>query len=104
MVVSSSGPPILVVGELTCLMCARSLGSVEADSWPLPAGTLFRPSQGNSTPEQIVDWRRLRCQFCGGILEIVELQRRRLEPPLDWHADPPRRGRPPKNAAREDGA
>lgn len=93
--VSSSRSRMFVV-ELVCLWCARQLGTLESAVWPsvLPV-RLNRPGFPTVT---IPDWRRLRCETCGGAAvtdEVSELVIRN-EPRIDWDSDKPRRGRPPK--------
>ena len=87
--------------DLGCLMCGRDLGVLQADSWPT-----YRPvvlSQAGAPAAQVADWRRLRCAVCGGaaIPAEVSCQRVRHEVPIDWAADRPRRGRPPKRLAAQ---
>ena len=81
--------------ELGCLLCARDVGVLESSAWPSCAGSLLRPAM----PAVVVpDWHQLRCDTCGGSVIPMEVARRwiRNEPPIDWLADRPRRGRPPK--------
>jgi hypothetical protein len=86
--------------ELNCLMCGREFGVLECGAWPeFGAATLRRPHFPTVT---VLDWRQLRCTVCGGAAMPVEIVSRpvRTERPIDWDADKPRRGRPPK--ARHD--
>jgi transcriptional regulator with XRE-family HTH domain len=89
----------MFVVELTCLLCARELGTLESSVWPTAAPVaLKRPGLPAAT---ITDWRRLRCETCGGSAITDEVRERvaRNEGPIDWSADKPRRGRPPKAVA-----
>ncbi len=89
--------------EIGCLLCARDVGVLECAAWPSCAGMLLR----RAMPAVMVsDWHQLRCDACGGSLIPVEVTRRwiRNEPPIDWLADRPRRGRPPKRLAAQSGS
>jgi hypothetical protein len=82
--------------ELRCLLCARTIGSLEAEHWPFLGPMLFRRA-GDDLPVRITDWRRLRCAFCGGNPYPDEVATTRVYLPLRLgDDDPPRRGRPPK--------
>ena len=86
--------------ELGCLLCARDVGVLESSAWPSCVGSLLRPAM----PAVVVpDWHQLRCDTCGGSVIPMEVARRwiRNEPPIDWLADRPRRGRPPKRLAAQ---
>ena len=86
--------------ELTCLQCARELGVLESAAWPTTAGRLLR----SGLPDlQVPDWRRLRCGACGGSAIPAEVTRKLVqrEAPIDWLAERPRRGRPPKRLAAQ---
>ena len=92
--------------ELTCLLCGRDLGSLESNAWPTCRQVVLR--QAGVPPAQLADWRRLRCAVCGGAAMPTEVTCRlvRNEAPMDWAAERPRRGRPPKwlVAQRADGS
>jgi len=82
------------------LLCARDIGVLESAAWPSCTGTLLRPA----LPAVLVsDWHQLRCDTCGGSVIPEEVTRRwiRNEPPIDWLAERPRRGRPPKRLAAQ---
>jgi len=82
--------------ELRCLLCARTIGSLEAEHWPSLGPMLFRQA-GADLSVRIADWRRLHCAFCGGNAYPDEVTTTRVYPPLRLvDDDPPRRGRPPK--------
>lgn len=98
-----TSPPLLparrrvrFVVDLGCLMCGRDLGVLQSDTWPTYHPVLLR--QTGAPPAQVADWRRLRCAVCGGAAIPTEVTCRlvRNEVPIDWAADRPRRGRPPK--------
>ena len=85
--------------ELQCLLCARELGVLESASWPA-YGRLVLYRTG--LPAVLVDdWRRLRCAVCDGAAMPAEILTRpvRIETPIDWSSERPRRGRPPKRQA-----
>ena len=89
--------------EIGCLLCARDVGVLECAAWPSCAGILLR----RAMPAVMVsDWHQLHCDTCGGSVIPVEVTRRwiRNEPPIDWLADRPRRGRPPKRLAAQSGS
>ncbi len=86
---------VVVCASLTCYLCGRLAGVVEAPlvgTWP--AVVWFRPA-GSATAERTV-WRQVRCVGCGGatFLDDFETLRQRVER-IDWSLDRPRRGRPP---------
>jgi DNA-binding transcriptional regulator YdaS (Cro superfamily) len=83
--------------EVSCLMCGRAVGELISASLPLPAVVGFRPS--GSRLERAVAWRCLRCGTCGGSAWLGEVQCHSIYPAVDWSADRPRRGRPPKSPA-----
>jgi hypothetical protein len=62
---------------------------------------LLRQS-GRDQPVQIENWRRLRCDRCGGplFLDETEVVTRRYEN-YNWLDERPRRGRPPKRLIEE---
>src|SRR6266536_2287254 len=88
--------------ELGCLLCARDVGVLECAAWPSCAGTLLCRGM---PAVAVSDWHQLRCDTCGGSIIPVEVTRRwiRNEPPIDWLAERPRRGRPPKRLAAQSG-
>lgn len=81
--------------ELRCLLCGRNIGRLETAYWVCIGPVLFRPA-GVDHIVRVTDWRRLRCASCGGNAIPDEVTTIRVYPPLRWHDDPPRRGRPPK--------
>jgi hypothetical protein len=89
--------PKRFMGELTCLLCGRTLGTLDGGaSWP-PRGEalLYRP--GSDEPTSVTGWWRLRCDTCGGALLATEIISRamRIEAAVDWRTVGIRRGRPP---------
>lgn len=88
--------------ELSCLLCARDMGVLQSPVWPTCAGRLLRPGL---RAVDVPDWHHLRCGTCGGSVIPVEVIRQvvRMEPSIDWSAERPRRGRPPKRLAAERG-
>jgi hypothetical protein len=89
-------PKVVTRFDLRCLLCARVLGSVEADGWP-PAGPVLFRAEGGQQVVHVADWRRLRCGSCGGGGYPDEVRTARVYPPVRWGDDDrPRRGRPPK--------
>jgi hypothetical protein len=87
--------------ELVCLMCNRDIGILECSAWPTYGPVALR--QPKTPPVLVGDWRRLRCGTCRGAAIPDEITRRftRVEAPIDWLADRPRRGRPPKALAAQ---
>ncbi len=87
---------VVILVELRCLLCARTIGSLEAERWLALGPMLFRPA-GVDHPVWITDWRRIRCALCGGNSYPDEVTTVRVYPPIRWDdSDRPRRGRPPK--------
>ena len=82
--------------DLACLLCGAPIGTVESPQATIPARVSMR-RPGERTPTVIDDWRRLRCDRCGGaaIVEESRAVERYIEPP-DPDEGRPRRGRPPK--------
>lgn len=89
------------VADLKCYMCGSVVGSVESEQ-PLTAAShggrpvLVRQA-GSDTPTTVRNWRRLRCDRCGGplFLDESDVVTRRYEE-YNWLDERPRRGRPPK--------
>jgi hypothetical protein len=92
---SASRRSIVFTIELSCLLCAREAGVLQSPIWPACAGSFLRPGVPAVHP---TDWHHLRCETCGGSVLPSEVTRMVVhsEPPIDWLADRPRRGRPPK--------
>jgi hypothetical protein len=100
--VPSSPAPVppcqrMFVAEIACLLCARPVGTARANRWPPTGLVLFQPASSSTASPLATIWR-LRCPVCGGNTAVNELTVRtvRLEAPIDWQADRPRLGRPPK--------
>jgi hypothetical protein len=69
-----------VTVERACLLCGRSQTIEISRSAPRPT----------------------RCTICGGSIIIVEVSRQRVRlETVDWRAERPRRGRPPKGLATQ---
>ena len=86
-----------VRGDLVCLLCARTVASVQGPR----DRRLARSSVRLQMPEHADSIRRMRCPYCAGRLwlqdtEDVFVDRR----PLSGEDLRPRRGRPPKAAAQ----
>jgi hypothetical protein len=57
---------------------------------------------GGDTPVQVLNWKRLRCDRCGGPLFLDESDViTRREDHYNWLDERPRRGRPPKRLIEE---
>ena len=84
-----------VRGELTCLLCTRTVAQVQG-----PRTQRFTPTSIRVRAREHMDAiRRMRCPYCAGRLwlqnvEDIYVERLPLEPE-DFR---PRRGRPPKVA------
>ncbi len=87
----------IFVVEITCLLCARPVGTARSNQWPPNAPISFQPADSLSAT-MLLTWWRVRCTVCGGNTAAREVATRtiRIDQPIDWRADPPRRGRPPK--------
>ena len=90
----------LFIAEIVCLLCGRETGIAAAEHWPPTGPILFQPPDAK-TPWVVRAWWRIRCAVCGGNTAADEVTARtvRLEPPIDWREERPRRGRPPKRLA-----
>jgi hypothetical protein len=93
------------VADLKCYMCGSVSGSIESEHALTGAAALVRPvflHQAGREPVQVVNWRKLRCDRCGGplFLDETEIVTRRYED-YNWLEERPRRGRPPKRLIEE---
>jgi hypothetical protein len=94
------------VAELKCYMCGSVSGSIESEQSLTGAAAIARPvlfrAAGQDQPLQIINWRRLRCDRCGGplFLDEQDVITRRYEE-YNWLDERPRRGRPPKRLIEE---
>jgi len=94
------------VADLKCYMCGSVSGSVESEQSLTGAAALARPvllrQAGTDQPVPIANWRRLRCDRCGGplFLDETDVVTRRYEE-YNWLDERPRRGRPPKRLIEE---
>ncbi len=94
------------VADLKCYMCGSVVGSVESEqsltATPhITCPVLVRQS-GRDTLAAVPNWRRLRCDRCGGplFLDEADVVTRRYEE-YNWLDERPRRGRPPKRLIEE---
>jgi len=89
--------PVRFMAELTCLLCGRGQGCLEAGMWP-PRGTALLRRPGAEQPIPVTERQRLCCGSCGGAVIVAEVAALAVRPeaPPEWEAEPPRRGRPPK--------
>lgn len=88
---------VRVIAELACLLCGRGQGLLEATTWP-PTGPVRLHAMPGCAPVRLEAAARLHCGTCGGSVVTTEVSTQRIwiDVPVDWHADRPRRGRPPK--------
>ena len=92
-----------VTVEFGCLMCAREFGVLVCAALPV-AGVVRIEQPGGFHLELPVDRLRfLRCATCGGSVLPSEVTREevRVERPINWAEDRPRRGRPPKSLVEQ---
>jgi hypothetical protein len=76
----------------SCILCGEPEWAPEWNK----AEKTERPQRELTYAEAVAD-RNTRCARCGGSLALEVASRRvRAEPEIDWYADRPRRGRPPK--------
>ena len=93
------------VADLKCYMCGSVAGSIESEqsltNASMGSGVLLRPA-GRDEAVQVANWRRLRCDRCGGplFLDETDVITRRYED-YNWLDERPRRGRPPKRLIEE---
>jgi hypothetical protein len=86
---------VRVSAELTCLLCGRAQGTLEASTWPPVGPVTLRPTAGQRGVR--LESGRLYCVSCGGRVVAGDVTSRVwLDVPVDWEAERPRRGRPPK--------
>jgi hypothetical protein len=94
------------VADLKCYMCGSVIGSIESEqSLTGIAGTgnpVLMRYAGRDEAIQVANWRRLRCDRCGGplFLDETDVVTRRYED-YNWLEERPRRGRPPKRLIEE---
>lgn len=91
----------LLTADLKCYLCGGISGTVESEQQPLPRTVRLRKPGAKETVE-VLDWRRLRCDRCGGptYLDDPNLVTERVEN-YNWLEERPRRGRPPKRLIEE---
>jgi hypothetical protein len=109
MTLETFGKPVrrtFFVADLKCYMCGSVSGSIESEQSLTVAPHVPRPvllrQPGVTQPVQIMDWRHMRCDRCGGplFLDEQEIVTRRYEE-YNWLEERPRRGRPPKRLIEE---
>jgi hypothetical protein len=94
------------VADLKCYMCGSVSGSIESEqslSGATHTGSpVYLRQTGRDQAVQIANWRRLRCDRCGGplFLDETDVITRRYEE-YNWLEERPRRGRPPKRLIEE---
>ena len=95
------------VADLKCYMCGSVAGSIESEQSltvapHVPRPVVLRQPGRTQQPVQIVNWRQMRCDRCGGplFLDEVDVVTRRYED-YNWLDERPRRGRPPKRLIEE---
>ncbi len=90
-----------LVADVKCYLCGGISGSVESEQQPISRRVMYRRA-GEREALAILDWRRLRCERCGGpiYLDDADVITRRTEA-HNWLEERPRRGRPPKRLAEE---
>ena len=93
------------VADLKCYMCGSVAGSIESEqslTGTNRAGRVALRRAGRDEAVHVADWRRLRCDRCGGplFLDESEVVTRRYEE-YNWLDERPRRGRPPKRLIEE---
>lgn len=91
----------VLIADVKCYLCGAISGSIESERQPVPRNVTFR-KVGEQTALPVLDWRRLRCERCGGpiYLDDADIVTRRVET-YNWMDERPRRGRPPKRLAEE---
>lgn len=95
--VQTPQPRVTYFADLSCLLCGSTVGTIEGDSPAIAPRSRFRVP-GERTWTDIADWRRIRCNRCGGaaLVEEVRPMVQYPEPAGEDAEDKPRRGRPPK--------
>jgi len=94
------------VADLKCYMCGSVSGSIESEQSLTGASSSGSPvylrQASRDQAVQIANWRRLRCDRCGGplFLDETDIVTRRYEE-YNWLEERPRRGRPPKRLIEE---
>jgi hypothetical protein len=94
------------VADLKCYMCGSVTGSIESEQSLTGMAASGNPVllryAGRDEAVQVADWRRLRCDRCGGplFLDETDVVTRRYEE-YNWLEERPRRGRPPKRLIEE---
>jgi len=87
---------VRITAELVCLLCGRPQGTLESATWPPCPPVTLRAARGCSGVR--LEYGRLYCVTCGGEVVATDVTSRRvwLGGSVEWSAERPRRGRPPK--------
>ena len=93
------------VADLKCYMCGSVAGSIESEQSFTGVGQAAQVKlrqAGREEAVQVANWRRLRCDRCGGplFLDETDVITRRYDE-YNWLDERPRRGRPPKRLIEE---
>jgi hypothetical protein len=93
------------VADLKCYMCGSVAGSIESEQSLGSAGVgnpVSLRQAGREEAQPVANWKRLRCDRCGGplFLDETDVVTRRYED-YNWLDERPRRGRPPKRLIEE---
>jgi hypothetical protein len=94
------------VADLKCYMCGSVSGSIESEQALLGAAGSSSPvllkQPGSEQAVPVTNWRRMRCERCGGplFLDEADVVTRRYDD-YNWLEERPRRGRPPKRLIEE---
>ena len=86
-----------IIAHLKCHMCGRSAGAVEGNGDRFP-----KPGPGDIAP--VGNWRKLRCETCGGSLYVDEVEKVHVHKELtaeQLFGSEPRKTRPRKREPRE---
>lgn len=92
--------------DLKCYLCGGVSGSIESEQSLTGSARAAHPvllrKPGETRLNEVADWRRLRCERCGGplFLDESDIVTRRIDA-YNWLEERPRRGRPPKRLLEE---
>jgi hypothetical protein len=84
--------------EFGCLMCSRDFGILVCTSLPVYGTITIQQPGGFHVDIDVGQLRFLRCPTCRGSVLPTEIIREevRVERPINWSEERPKRGRPPK--------
>lgn len=100
---ASAAPSVRFTAELSCMLCHRSVGTLDGGStWP-PQGEAMLSRPGCDQPMPITGWWRLHCPTCGGALMATDVTFNlvRTEEVVDWTRTGVPRGRPSNRLVAE---